>query len=86
MPVISAAGRTASPLFVFKCITLPFRTVLWNGKEYVKTFADLLPRGTIITVRSDVAGVDSQNFLNWAYIFVDEVRDLAANGRKLLLI
>lgn len=33
-----------------------------------------------------VAGVDKANFIRWAMGFVDEVKDLTAGGRKVLLI
>eukprot|EP00171_Calliarthron_tuberculosum_P002273 IDg2273t1 len=86
MPVISAAGQCGPTLFIFKGQRMPYREVLRHGVAHVQTYADLLPRGSVMAFREERGGVDTKNFLGWARLFVDSVRDLTANGRKVLLI
>lgn len=86
MPVISAAGRMTSPLFVFRDKRLPYWVKITEGSEVVETFADHLPRQSLVSVREQLGGVDTHNFYNWACNFVRDTKDLTANGRKLLLI
>ena len=85
MPCISAAGHFPPLLFVFKGKTLPYRRVLRNGREIHETAADILPRHSFVAVREQNGGVDRHNFLNWGMAFVDSVKDLTANNRKLIL-
>eukprot|EP00171_Calliarthron_tuberculosum_P006015 IDg6015t1 len=86
LPAISAAGSVAPPLFVFKGKKIPYREVLLGGKAVVQTYADLLPRHSLLACREDRGSVDSVNFFNWAKVFVESVRDLTAGGCKVLLI
>lgn len=65
---------------------MPYREVLRSGEAHVQTYADLLPRNSVIAFREERGGVDSSNFLSWARLFVESVRDLTAGGRKVLLI
>ena len=65
---------------------MKFRIKVDNGTKVVETLADCLPRGNVIITREGVASVDSVNFLNWPKMFVLDVKDLTANGRKVLLI
>ena len=85
MPAISAGGDTPPPLFVFKGKRLPFREVLNEGRQTLETPADLLPRKSVVCMREERGGVDMHNFLSWGKRFVDSVRDLVCNSRKLLL-
>jgi len=85
MPCISASGDMAPLLFVFKGKNLPYREVLEHGHKQVQTYDDLLPRGSLIYMREEVGGVDSDAFLDWAKHFIIHVRDLTQNGRKVLL-
>eukprot|EP00171_Calliarthron_tuberculosum_P005712 IDg5712t1 len=85
LPVVSAAGDAGPPLFVFKGSRAPFRNVLVNGAVYQQTYASMLPRGSVVAMREKVGGVDTTNFYNWALLFIESVRDLTANGRKVLL-
>jgi len=85
MAVVSAAGDTAPPLFVFKGARLPYRVVEEAGKEVVQTYSTFLPRGSAVAMRDQNGGVDSENFYQWARLFVESVKDLTSNGRKLLL-
>ena len=85
MPVVSAAGEAGSPLYVFKGKRLPFREVLSHDVVQVQTYAQLLPRHACIAMREEGGGVDAQNFLHWAYSFIESVRDLTANERHVLL-
>lgn len=87
MPVIFASGDYGKPLFVIKGNRIPYQTVKSsNGNEVVETLSDCLPRGSIITTRTETASVDKNNFLRWARQFVEDIRDLTANNRKVLLI
>lgn len=86
LPVISAAGQNGPTLFIFKGRRMPYRQILRRGVVHTETFAELLPRGSLIAFREERGGVDTKNFFEWARIFVHSVRDLTANGRKVLLI
>lgn len=86
LPVISAAGQLGPTLFIFKGQNMPYRKVLRGGEVLVETYADPLPRGSVLAFREERGGVDTKNFLEWARIFVSSVRDLTTNGRKVLLI
>ena len=85
MPVIFSNGEVGRPLFVVEGKSLKYRTVELNGAPVMETVGDCLPRGSVITTREDVAGVNSKNFLRWAKYFADDVKDLTVNGRKVLL-
>eukprot|EP00171_Calliarthron_tuberculosum_P001354 IDg1354t1 len=85
MPIINAAGEAGPVLFVFKGKALPYRNVLRGGSIRSETLASYLPRGAMLACREECGGVDAANFLNWSKAFVESVRDLTANGRKVLL-
>lgn len=42
--------------------SLPFLTVMRNGKPVTETYADLIPRGDSLAMRAEVGGVDTTNF------------------------
>ena len=86
LPVISADGQTGPPLFVFKGLRLPYRNVLCNGRVRTETPACNLPINSCLALRQENGGVDTVNFLHWAYSFVSFVGPLVANNRKVLLI
>lgn len=86
MPVIFANGDLGRPLFLIEGKAIKYRTIDLNGAPVMETIADCLPRGSVITTRELVAGVDSEHFLRWAKYFAADVQDLTANGRKVLLI
>ena len=86
MPIISATGSCAPPLFVFKGSRLPCRTVRVGNQTVDETPACKLPPGFTLALRTENGSVDTVNFLNWAYNFVDHVKHLRANNRKVLLI
>eukprot|EP00171_Calliarthron_tuberculosum_P002526 IDg2526t1 len=85
MPVVSAAGDYGPTLFVFKGRALPYRSVVRGGHVVAETYAEYLPRNAVISTRDDRGGVDGDNFLQWAKLFVAHVKDLTAGGRKVLL-
>lgn len=80
MPITSALGHAAAPLFVFKGSRVPYSTFIKDGKEVVQIFADFVPRRSMIAVREQNGGVDSRNFLNWAFAFVRELTNLMLMG------
>ena len=86
MPIVSAAGEAAPPLFVFKGSRVPFRTVLRAGRIVDETPISNLPLRSTVALRQENGGVDTQNFRNWANKFVLFVAELTANDRKVLLI
>lgn len=59
--------------------------LLWTSST-VETYESLLPRGTVADIREKNGGVDSENFFEWATLFVQYRRDLSAGGRKILLL
>ena len=56
-----------------------------NGQMCTETYASYLPHNSCISLRSELAGVDSANFYEWAKHFVESVRSATTGGRKLLL-
>eukprot|EP00171_Calliarthron_tuberculosum_P023503 IDg23503t1 len=52
MPVVSAAGSSGPPLFVFTGSHLPYRQVVVNGQISTQTYAAYLPRGACLAVRA----------------------------------
>lgn len=70
MPTIFASGCMAPPLTVVKGKTLKFRVISRSGAEVTPTLADCLRPESIITVREDVAGVDSNIYFEWCKHFV----------------
>lgn len=48
--------------------------------------AHRFPWRTLVEMRPDVADVEKNNFSDWARRFVEEVSDLSAEGRKVLLV
>ena len=85
MPVISGSGDIGPPLYVFKGVFLPYRTVLQHGEKVQQTYHSVLPRGSVVSMREQNGGVDSNNFYEWAKLFVNHVKDLTFGGRKVLL-
>ena len=73
-------------MFVCKRKHLKFRTSVVDGNPVVETLADCLQRSKIVTIRENIAGVDSHNFIEWAKLFVGDVKDLTVNNRKVLLV
>ena len=78
MPVIFANVDVGRAIFVVEGKALKYRTVELNGAPVMETDADCLPRGSVITTREDVAGVNNRNFLRWAKYFADDVKDLCS--------
>ena len=73
-------------MFVCKGKHFKIRTTVVDGKPVVETLVDRLPRGSIVTMRENVAGVDNHNFIEWAKQFVNDLKDLTMNNRKVLLV
>ena len=86
MPVISASGETAPPLFLFKGLRLPYRTLLGNGEVITETPLSKLPSGSLGAMREENGGIDTARFMDWGFSFVDHVEPLTQEGRKVLLI
>ena len=86
MPVISASGETAPPLFVFKGLRLPYRTFLRNGEVRTETSLSKLQCGALAAMREENRGIDTARFMDWGYSFVDYVEPFTQDGRKVLLI
>lgn len=87
MPTVFADGSLGNLFVVAKGDAIQYRVNKnKNGNEVLETFADCFPRRTVLTTRSELAGVDKHNFLRWAEGFVKEVSDLTKDGRKVLLI
>ena len=85
MPVVFADGGCRT-LFVVQGRTLPYRIVGVNGVHATQSLADCLPKGSYITRREDVAGVDKFSFERWASDFGEECRSRTAHGQKVLLL
>jgi len=63
MATIFASGCAAWPFFIFKGKRVSYRVIERIGKEIVESLLECLLRGSIVTTRDDVAGVDKQNFI-----------------------
>lgn len=79
-PVSIATGAVGPTLFVFKGKQMPYRENLRHGKAHMRIYADLLPRQSSVSFKEERGGVDTANFLNWAGLYLESVRDLTANG------
>ena len=78
MPIRSASGSRALPLFLFKGTKLPFRAVLKFGCVTTQAPIPWLPSGATAVTREENGGIDINFFLELAYTFVDD--PLNANG------
>ena len=83
---LSHDGDAGPTLYVFKGSGIPYRTVLKDVNSVVESVSDIMPRGALVTVRRHSAGVETTDVFEWAIRFVNHVRDLTANRRKVLLI
>lgn len=54
--------------------------------SHLQTIADCLPRGALVTIRKDVGSVDKVNFVEWARKISEDMKNLTANGGKMLLL
>ena len=86
MPIISASRACAPPLFVFKGLRLPYRTIVKDGHIVTQTPLYNLPKGSTARTREETGGIDTARFLDWGYSFVEYVEPLTKGGRKVLLI
>ena len=86
MPSISANGECGRPMVMTQGTIEPCRIIERNNRDEMETLADCLLRGTLVTTRKDVAGVDKCNFERWAERFVTDIADKTANGRKVLSV
>ena len=85
--VVSASGQPASPFIIFQGTKLKYRRVRKVvGAVQNEHVAEYFPRQSNFTTRRDIAGVEEHNFCKWAELFVEEVKDLTCNGRKVLLV
>ena len=60
LPAVSADGKAVPPMFVFKGSRLPYRVLFQEGIKTVQTYTDCLPRGCIVSMRSEGGGVDTK--------------------------
>ena len=82
---INAAGDLGPTLFTFKGTNLPYREVVVDGNIHCKTVPSYLPRGSLIKMREELAGVDSEIFYDYAKRFIEHLQDLSADNRHVLL-
>ena len=86
MPVVFASGCVGRPLIAVKGKSIKFRVVKSNNASVVKTIADCLPEGSLVTCRDDVAGSDSNSISEWAKEFVKDNEYKLSQGKILLLM
>ena len=60
LPAVSADGETVPLMFLFKGLRLPYRVVAQEGMKTVETYADCLPRGSIVSMRAAGGRVDTK--------------------------
>ena len=72
--------------FVLKGKRTPYRLALRNHVTETETPGSKLPFHSVVALRSELGGVDSTNFFNWACVFVDSVKGLTTDCRKVLLV
>ena len=85
MPCISASYDVGPVPFVFRRSRMPYRNVVCNGLEIIETYANMLPRNVLVSMHKDAACVDNANFFEWAQCFVQYVRPVTADSRRVLL-
>jgi DDE superfamily endonuclease len=56
------------------------------GVEVVQTLSSFLPRRSVVSTRPDIAGMNSTIFKEFAKWFVEQVHDLTAGCRKVILL
>eukprot|EP00171_Calliarthron_tuberculosum_P021386 IDg21386t1 len=84
---VSATGDAVLPLWIFKGKRLPYRVrTMPDGSERIDAAADILPPESLLATRPEVGGMDEHIFVQWCRAFVDRVKHLTANGRKVLLV
>ena len=71
MPCVNAQGDFAPTLLVFKGSRLPYRQVLNHFNHQVETLSDCLPRGSLVYMRRDGCGVNSESFYECAKYLVN---------------
>ena len=86
MSVIFANGDCGRPTVITQGTPEPWRIIERNNTDEIESLADCLPQGTLVTMREDVAGVDKFNFERWVELFVTDIADKTATGRKVLLV
>lgn len=69
MPVVSANGSISPALFFFHGKAFPYRTAMHDCVMYTETYASLLPRNSLFSVREKGCGVYSDNDLCWRSTF-----------------
>lgn len=57
-----------------------------SREEETRTISEYLPRHSYVNQVENVAGIDSYSFLQYSQLFVKDVEDLTAGGRKVLLV
>lgn len=63
---------------------MPYREVVVDGNIHCKTLSSYLTRVSLIKVRTEIAGIDTETFFNYAKRFVGHSSDLTANNRSVL--
>jgi hypothetical protein len=86
MPCISADGAYLPPGFTFNGRGQRERVAMVAGVEVVQTLSSFFPRQAVVSTRPDIAGMNSTIFKEFAKWFVEQVRDLTAGCRKVLLL
>lgn len=85
MPVVSAIGDTGPLLFGCKGKKLSYRRVDRGGGQKTVSVSNVLPTRPLFASRNLLGAVDSRNYLEWAWKFVDHVTYLTTNGEKFRL-
>lgn len=86
MPVVSAAGVTGPPLFVFSGTRVQYEVIEADGIRVPRPVTHRLPTSSCIATRDTLGGVDTRNFLSWAHEFVKFTWYLRQNRQKILLV
>lgn len=86
LPCVSAAGADGPPLLVFNSTHLTVRKVQRGAMVPQETDHDVLPRGAVVAMHTELGSVDSVNFLACVLLLIESTADLRKNGRHVLLV
>ena len=86
MSVAFADSGCGQTLFVVHGRMLPYRIFEVNVVRATQSLAYCLPKGSDITIREDVAGVDKFSFERWERDSGEECLSRTAHGQKFFLL
>ncbi|PXF46974.1 hypothetical protein BWQ96_03312 [Gracilariopsis chorda] len=74
-------------MFVFQGTRILVRRIITSGgnEERTECISELLPHGSLVTARKEIASVDHANFVKWAEQFLKQTERKRSTGKILLI-